>query len=100
VGYTDLTAVPIDMSSVYRRCGDVVYRIIDDEAVVVRTNGSEVLGLNAVGARILDLLDGEATVSAVLDALESEYDVARAELEQDMQQFVDELVSGGVVERV
>jgi len=36
----------------------------------------------------------------VLDALESEYDVARAELEQDMQQFVDELVSGGVVERV
>lgn len=90
----------MDASSIYRRCGDVIYRIIEGEAVVVRTGASEVLGLNQVGARILDLIDGKSTVAAVLDRLADEYEVERGVLERDMAAFLRELVDGGVLERV
>lgn len=90
----------MDPTSVFRRKGDVIYRVIDDEAVVVRTGTSEVLGLNAVGARILDLVDGELTVGALIEQLEGEYEVDRAQLEADVELFLREMSEGGVLERL
>ncbi len=90
----------MDPTSVFRRKGDVIYRLIDDEAVVVRTGTSEVLGLNAVGARILELIDGEITVSALIERLEDEYEVEHAQLEADVELFLREMSDGGVLERL
>lgn len=88
------------LMSKYRRCVDVIYRVIKDEAVVVRTAAAEILALNEVGARILDLLDGGSPLAAVLDRVEQEYDVDRAQLEADAREFLDELVTSGVLETV
>lgn len=85
-------------TAIFRRKGDVIYRVIDDEAVVVRTGTSEVLGLNAVGARILDLVDGELTVGALIERLASEYEVDRAQLEADVELFLREMTDDGVLE--
>ncbi len=87
-------------SSVYRHCGDVRYRVIDDEAVVIRQDAGEVLGLNDIGARVLELVDGKASVEVLLEKMAGEFETDRAQLERDVFEFLKELTEAGVIERI
>ena len=86
------------LETIYRRAPDVRYRILEDEAVVIRQRAGEVLGLNALGARLLDALDGAKSVGAVLAELASGYAVERATLERDVLAFYSELAAQGLLE--
>jgi hypothetical protein len=87
-------------SSVYRHCGDVRYRVIDDEAVVIRQDAGEVLGLNDIGARVLELVDGKASVEVLLEKMAGEFEIDRGQLERDVFEFLQELTEAGVIERI
>jgi len=82
----------------YRPRSDVRFRRIGDEAVVVRQDAPEVLVLNPVGGRVLELLAGGEPVGAVGAALAAEFEVAPAEAEADARAFAAELESAGVIE--
>jgi hypothetical protein len=88
----------ITASTVFCRCGDIRYRIIDDEAVVVRQEAGEVLGLNQTAARLLDLIDAKSTVSDLIDTLAKEFTIERTALERDVMSFLQELLNAGVIE--
>jgi hypothetical protein len=77
---------------------DVRYRLLFNEAVVIRQDASEVLGLNLVGARILEWIDRGISRSAMIEKLAEEFDVNPAELQADVDAFVRELVALGIVE--
>lgn len=76
------------------------YRVLGTEAVVVRQNAAEVLALNELGARVLELVDATTSIDGLVDILESEYDVARETLALDVSEFLSELTRLGVVEEV
>ena len=82
----------------YRRKGDVRFRIIDREAVVLRQDAGETLVLNEVGARMLQLFDGGAALDDVARSIAAEYDVESAEAEQDTRQFAGQLIEAGILE--
>ncbi len=84
------------MSLALRR--DVRYRLLLNEAVVIRQDAAEVLGLNLVGARVLELIDDGLAESEILERLVQEFDVARKELHVDVQAFIAELIELDVVE--
>ena len=86
------------LATIYRRASDVRYRILDDEAVVIRQRAGEVLGLNALGARLLDALDGERSVGAIVADLAADYTVELSQLESDALEFFAELAASGLVE--
>jgi hypothetical protein len=88
----------IDTATVLRRSRDIRHRRIDGEAVVVRQKAAEVLVMNEVAARLLDLADGRASVGAWVDALAAEYDVDRETLERDVLTFAAELTAEGMLE--
>lgn len=88
----------MDGSTILKRRSDVRYRVIEDEAVVVRQTDAEVLVLNAVGARVLDLIDGSSPVRTVLDTVLSEYEVEPARLRTDILDFLRQLSEAGVLE--
>ena len=90
--------VAIDAATVLRPSRDIRYRRIDGEAVVVRQRAAEVLVMNEVAARLLDLADGRANVGAWVDALAREYDVDRETLERDVLTFAAELAAEGMLE--
>ena len=90
----------IDPTVVFRARGDVRYRSVPPETVVVRQSGPEVLVLNGVGGRVLELLDGRSPVGEVLEALLGEYDVDRRTLERDVLAYLGELESSGIIEAV
>jgi len=92
--------IDIDAASVLRPSHDLRFRRIDGEAVVVRQRAGEVLVMNEVAARLLDLADGCTPVGGWIDALAGEYDVDRAALERDVLAFTAELADEGMLEKV
>jgi hypothetical protein len=81
-----------------RRAADVRYRLLDGEAVVIRQRAGEVLGLNPVGSRLLELIDGARDVEALVDELAAEFAADRGTIARDVEGFLAELVASGVVE--
>ncbi len=90
----------IDRSLVLKRRDDVRYRIVGDEAVVIRQSAAEVLALNDVGARVLELIDAGETMGALIDTMVEEYDVGREDLARDVVGFVQSIREAGIVEGV
>ena len=87
----------IQSSSVLALSADVRYRVISDEAVLVRQQAGEVLALNEVGTRVVELLDGRRQVGEIVNALVDELEVERSTLEKDVLEFLQELVDTGIV---
>lgn len=87
-------------ATVLRRRSDVRFRVVAPEAVVIRQTVPEVLVLNAVAGRVLELCDGRTSLASLVDALVLECDVERAELERDVLGFAQELLEAQLVEEV
>lgn len=69
-------------------------RLVDGEAVVVLPEENVVKVLNAVGSRIWDLANGTRTVREIIETIHQEFDVDRAQVEQDVIEFVAEMARG------
>ncbi|MBZ0112302.1 MAG: PqqD family protein [Thermoanaerobaculia bacterium] len=83
----------------YRLPAEVRYRVVADEAVILRLAAGRVLGLNWTGTRILALLEGGASESEVVDQLVNEVEADQQELAADVAAFIQELMDAGVIER-
>ena len=77
---------------------DTRHRTVGGEGVVVRQGPGEVLVVNAVGSRVVELLDGTHTVDAVVDVLLGEYQTDRETLTRDINSYLVELLEAGVIE--
>jgi len=84
--------------TVFRRCADVRFRTVLDEGVVIKQATPEVLVLSEVGARVLELVDGERTVAAIEALLVAEFDAPAATIAEDLATYLGELASIGLVE--
>lgn len=78
-------------------CSDVRFRRVADEAVIIRQDAGEVLVVNELGARVLEMLEGPGAVSydELVDRLSREYEQAES-LPSDILEFLVELVDSGV----
>jgi Coenzyme PQQ synthesis protein D (PqqD) len=93
----------ISEESVLQRAGDVRYRRLGGEAVVLRQRQAEVLGVNEVGARLLDLVDSETPVRGLIARVVEEFDLAERPAPQvaaECLEFLARLAAAGVVEEV
>ena len=74
----------------------VVHAVIDDEAVLLNVETGVYFGLDAVGARIWELLTQGATEADIVNQLLVEYDVSPAQVGKDVREFVHVLASKGL----
>ena len=65
--------------------------------MVVRQDVAQVFVLSEVGARVLELLDGKRKLVAVRDLLLIEYEVDEAQLEQDLNEYINGLKEAGII---
>jgi hypothetical protein len=89
----------IDPASLFKTRPDARYRNIGGEGIVVRQAAGEVLVLNEVGVRVLDLVASGKTAGDIVSALAAEYDVDLPTLERDVPGYIQELVDAGILER-
>jgi hypothetical protein len=77
---------------------DVVFRQLDDEAVLLNLKSGIYFGLNDVGARVWQLIVEQKELARVLDALSEEYAADRDVLENDLLTLARELCAKGLLE--
>jgi hypothetical protein len=75
----------------------VAARIVDDSAVIVLSDSGEVTVLNTVGTRVWELANGSRSVGEIIQMIEAEYEVARAQAEADVIEFLESLLKAGAV---
>ncbi len=89
-----------DTTQIFRLKSDVRYRTIADEGIVLRQNDGEVLVVNGVGVRVVELIAGGASFQELLTTLENEYDIHPEQLRTDVLSYIEELKAAGVLEPV
>lgn len=77
---------------------DVVFRRLDEEAVLLDLKSGKYFGLNEVGARIWQLVAESRTLGEILDTLHQEYATERHVLERDLLEVARELCARGLLE--
>jgi hypothetical protein len=80
----------------YIRSSAVVSRLIAGETLVVPVRGkvgdlASIYSFNAVGTTIWDALANPASVTALVDLIELEYDVSREQAAKDVESFLQEM---------
>ena len=86
-----------NLEKIYERSSTARFRILEGQAVVVRQDVAQVFVLSEVGARVLELLDGKRNLIAVRDLLLLEYEVEAAQLEQDLNEYINRLEEAGII---
>jgi len=68
---------------------------ISEGGTVILIHQGTMHQLNLLGGEIWQRCDGERSLEQIVEELASEYAVEKAELEQDVRSFVDDLVERG-----
>lgn len=75
----------------------VLARQIGGETVMLDLAQGTYFGLDPVGARIWQLLAEGKTLAEVCDAMMTEYDVTRDDIERDVARLAEELADRGLI---
>ena len=71
------------------------YIIIPTGATVLEFNG--LITVNEVGVTLWNMLQEEVTMEDLVQGVLAEYDVQEEVAREDIQEFLDELVKGGIL---
>jgi hypothetical protein len=101
VEYVD-QELPISMTSDesnghYKLSESVMFRIIDEEAVILDLDAGEYFGLNSVGTRIWQLLSENQAVPAICEAIVEEFEVSLDVVQQDVTSLIGDLCERGLL---
>jgi hypothetical protein len=90
-----MTAITTDTT--VQRAGDFVTATVDDALVMMSLEKGAYYGLDDIGSQIWEMLDEPTRVDALCDALMARYDVSRAQCEEDVLAFLQDLLDEGMV---
>jgi hypothetical protein len=79
------------------RSPKTAWRVIEGEAVILSLDTKAFRGLNPVGSRVWELIDGRRSVDEIVEVIVREFDVTRERAAGDVQAFVRELLDKGLV---
>ena len=73
------------------------WRIIEGEAVILSMDTKVLRGLNPVGSRIWELIDGQRSLERTTGTIVLDFTVPPADAAQDVRAFIQELLDRGLV---
>jgi hypothetical protein len=90
------------ISAVFRHNDSLVARDLAGEKVIIPIRGKvgdlgSIYTLNGVANEIWNLLDGERSVSDIVNRLQQEYEVDPATLAADIRRLLDEMQQEGLI---
>jgi coenzyme PQQ synthesis protein D (PqqD) len=86
--------------TVVHLCPKVVFKVLDDEAVLLDLQSGEYFGLNEIGCRIWQLIPASGRLEAIRDRLVEEYDVPADRAWHDLKALIAELLQRGLVSAI
>ncbi len=76
---------------------NIAYRIINGEVVIVNLKKSTFHTLNPVATFIWEQLDGQATLSDIVERLSQEFEIDRETSENDCVDFINDLLNKDMI---
>jgi hypothetical protein len=71
---------------------------LGDEAAILNLNNTVYYGLNAVGARVWNLLQQPRSIGELRDVILDEYEVESAQCERDLLTLLEKMRSEGLIQ--
>lgn len=87
----------MNLENTPRQIPDVIWRVLDGNAVLVSPKGGQVTTLNNVGTTVWSLIDGQNNGLDIAEKLVQQYDVAIAQARHDVKFFLDKLNERGLI---
>ncbi|WP_456408253.1 PqqD family protein [Thiolapillus sp.] len=87
----------IEPSTVLQLKSDVRQTRVGGEGVILRQDEGEILVVNEVAIRFVELIDGDKDLNELTDLLFQEYDVEKNTLAADLEEYADELIRQNVL---
>jgi hypothetical protein len=88
----------ITLESTLSRTGDILYAPVGtEEAVMLSVVAGRYYGLNAVAARVWELLESPKTIAQLCAQIYEEFEVDAQTCEAEVLKFVDALIDNGIV---
>lgn len=84
---------------IYKR-KNIPWRTIEDQAVAVNPKTSLVYPLNAVAARIWQLIDGIKDINEISELICQEFEVGKTVAKSDTISFISQLKDAGLIEKI
>ncbi len=75
-------------------------RVIEGEAVILSLDTKILRGLNPVGSRVWELIDGQCSVDDIAGVIVQEFDVGQEAAARDVGDFVRELLAKSLATRL
>ncbi len=82
----------------YRLSPDAICQELGGETVILDLNSDFYFGLDETGTRIWQLLESGQSSEEVLQSMLSEYDTTEQQLRDDLNRFLDSLLSAKLIE--
>lgn len=90
------TQPAMTLDDILARSDHVIAQHLGGEAVLVDLSGEKYFGLNEVGVRIWDLLDGKATLGDAHRTLCAEFDADAERIRVDLLALAESLTEAGL----
>ena len=87
----------IPLSSNIKISSEVLSQEVSGETVLLDLQSENYFGLDEVGTRIWQLLQEHNNLQKVFDIILEEYDVEGKQLEKDLNDLLDKLISEGLI---
>lgn len=85
------------LGAVARHGADVIYRVVDGEAILLNLDSGYYYSLDPLGSEIWEMCDGLHTLGAIVDRICARYDVSQARAREDLFVLVDDLTREGLL---
>jgi len=79
--------------------GQVLMRQVGDEMVMLHLDRENYYGLDAVGARLMQIAEEGATLGQIAERLLEEFDAAPEQVQGDVRRIAAELIAAGLLEQ-
>ena len=88
----------------FAKSKELVTREVAGERIIVPIKGhvgdlGSIYTLNEVGTMIWQLIDGDTSLSQIVDAVTGEYDIGEAEAKKDVVDFLNSLEAAGLIQQ-
>ncbi len=95
--YLTLDGQPFRVMNTVKLHSYIRWRKVGNEGVVLNQDEGEVLVLNELGVRIVELFEQGLSLDLLHARLLAEYDVDATVLDTDINRYIDELIKANVV---
>lgn len=84
----------------FQAAPNVLFRLVEDEAVLLYVPAGTYYGLNPTGILLWEAIQNQNPLLSVVDAILAEYEVEREQVLADLQALIQNLLKNGLIIKV